>query len=95
MIGDIQSQNSASKNRSKLLKTSIKTSDDRLDTKIKSVLKNCIIPAQARRHGGAFRGRAPQMTACAPPKRKLLPPKRELSPKEINRLWAIGVQIEA
>ena len=43
---------------------------------------------QARRHGGAFRGRAPQMTACAPSK-------RGLCPEEINRLGVIGVQIEA
>ena len=44
---------------------------------------------------GAFRGRAPQMTACAPPKRKLCPSKRGLCPEEINRLGATGVQIEA
>ena len=41
------------------------------------------------------------MTACAtqtkivPTKRKLCPPKRELCPKDLNRLGATGVQIEA
>ena len=37
---------------------------------------------------GAYQGRAPQMTACAPPK-------QGLCPGEINRLEATGVQIEA
>ena len=51
---------------------------------------------QARRHGG---GGIPE--PCAPkwllvtPKRKLCPFKRGLCPKEINRLGATGVQIEA
>ena len=46
--------------------------------------------------GGAFRGRAPQMTACVPPNENCAPPpKRGLCPDEINRLGAIGVQIEA
>ena len=49
---------------------------------------------QTRRNGGAYRGRAPQLTACAPPKRKLCPPKRGLCPEEINRLGASGAQIE-
>ena len=44
--------------------------------------------AQNRRHGGAYRGRAPQ-TDC------LCPPKRGLYPEEINRLRASGAQIEA
>ena len=52
------------------------------------------VTVQTRRHGGAYRGRAPQLTACAPPKRKLCPPKRGLCPKEINRLGASGAQIE-
>ena len=43
---------------------------------------------------GAFRGRAPQMTACAP-QTKIVPPKRGLCLEEINRLGATGVQIEA
>ena len=41
---------------------------------------------QTRRHGGAYRGRAP--------KRKLCPPKRGLCSEEINRLGAAGAQIE-
>ena len=49
---------------------------------------------QARRHGRAFRGRAPRMTACAP-QTKILLPKRGLCPEEINKLEATGVQIEA
>ena len=44
---------------------------------------------------GAFRGRAPQMTACAPQTKIVPPPKRGLCPKGINRLGAIKVQIEA
>ena len=51
---------------------------------------------------GAYRGRAP-LNDClcppkqklCPPKQKLCPPKRGLCPKEINRLGATGVQIEA
>ena len=43
--------------------------------------------------GGAYRGRAPQLIACAP-QTKIVPPKRGLCPKEINRLGASGVQIE-
>ena len=43
---------------------------------------------QARRHGGAFRGRAPT-NDC------LCLPKRGLCFEEINRLGATGVQIEA
>ena len=42
---------------------------------------------QARRHGGAFRGRSPPNKNCSP--------KRGLSPEEINRLGATGMQIEA
>ena len=49
---------------------------------------------RARCPGGAFRGRAPQMTACAP-QTKIVPPKRGLCPKEINRLGTTGLQIEA
>ena len=45
--------------------------------------------------GGAFRGRAPSNDCLCPPKRKLRPPKRGLCPEEINRLGAIGKQIEA
>ena len=52
-----------------------------------------LLLVQARRHGGAFRGRAPQMTACAP-QTKIVPSKRGLFPEEINRLGATGVQIE-
>ena len=48
----------------------------------------------ARRREGAFRGRAPQMTACAP-QTKIVPPKRGLCPEEIYRLGVIGMQIEA
>ena len=51
--------------------------------------------AQARRHGGVFRGRAPPNDCLCPPKRKLCLPKRGLCPEEINRLGATGVQIEA
>ena len=43
---------------------------------------------------GAYRGRAPQLTACAP-QTKNVPPKRGLCPKEINELGAFGAQIEA
>ena len=42
---------------------------------------------------GAYRGRAPQLTACAP-QTKIVPPRRGLCPKEINRLGASGAQIE-
>ena len=39
---------------------------------------------QAWRHGGAFRGCAPQMTACAPPNDCLCPPPaRTVSPKKL------------
>ena len=44
---------------------------------------------------GHFGTVPPQMTACAPPKRKLCPPKRGLCPEESNRLGATGEQIEA
>ena len=50
--------------------------------------------AQTRRHGGAYRGRAPPSDCLCPPKRKLCPPKRGLCPEEINRLGASGAQIE-
>ena len=50
--------------------------------------------SQARRHGGAFQGRATQMTACAPPN-EYCAPKRGLRPEEIHRFGAIEVQIEA
>ena len=50
---------------------------------------------QARQHGGAFRGRAPQITACDLPKRELCPPKRGLCPEEINHRGDTGVQFEA
>ena len=36
---------------------------------------------QARRHGGAFRGRAPQMTACAPPTENFAPPQARTVPR--------------
>ena len=49
---------------------------------------------QTRRHGVAYRGRAPPNDCLCPPKRKLCPPKRGLCPEEINRLGATGVQIE-
>ena len=55
---------------------------------------NLCTTSQARRHGGAFWVRAPQMTSCAP-QTKIVPPKRGLCPKEINRLRATGMQIEA
>ena len=46
--------------------------------------------------GGGIPGPCPpQMTACAPPQTKIVPPKRGLCPKEIHRLGAVGVQIEA
>ena len=50
---------------------------------------------QTRRHGGAYRGRAPPNDCLCPPKRKLCPPKQGLCPEEISRLGATGVQIEA
>ena len=40
---------------------------------------------------GAFRGRIPQITACAP-QTKNVPPQRGLYPKESKRLGATGVQ---
>ena len=43
---------------------------------------------------GAFQGRAPQITACAPQTRTV-PPKRGLCPKESNRLGATEVQFVA
>ena len=41
---------------------------------------------QTRRHGGTFRGRAPQMSACAP-QTKFVPPQRGLCPEKINKKW--------
>ena len=41
----------------------------------------------------AYRGRAPQLTACAP-QTKIVPPKRGLCPEEINWLGASGAQIK-
>ena len=49
---------------------------------------------QTRRHGGAYRGRAPKWL-LVPPHTKTVPPKRGLCPKEINRIGATGLQIEA
>ena len=49
---------------------------------------------QARRHGGAFQGRSLPNDCLCPPNENCAP-KRGLCPKEINRLWATGVQIEA
>ena len=37
---------------------------------------------QARRHGGAYRGRAPQITACAP-KKELCLPNGDCAPKKV------------
>ena len=54
-----------------------------------------VITNQTRRHGGAYRGRAPPNDCLCPPRRKLCPPKRGLCPEEINRLRASGVQIES
>ena len=48
-------------------------------------------PGATGGHTGAV---PPQLTACAPPKRKLCLPKRGLCPEEINRLGASGAQIE-
>ena len=46
---------------------------------------------QARRHGGAFRGRAPK-SLLVPPKREIcLLPSEDCAPKESNRPSAIGV----
>ena len=39
---------------------------------------------QARRHGGAFRGRVPQITACSPPKQELCRPKSGLCAKKVT-----------
>ena len=39
---------------------------------------------QARRHEGAFRGRAPQMTACAPPNENCAPPSEDCVPKKLT-----------
>ena len=50
---------------------------------------------QTRRHGRAFRGRAPPNDCLCPPKWLLVPPKQGLCPEEINRLGAAGVQIWA
>ena len=50
---------------------------------------------QTRRHGRAYRGRAPPTGCLCLPKRKLCPSKRGLCPEEINRLGASGAQIEA
>ena len=44
---------------------------------------------QTRRHGGAYRGRAPPTDCLCPPKRKSCTPKRGLCPEEINRLGAL------
>ena len=40
--------------------------------------------AQARRHGGVFRGRAPQMTACAPPSENCASPSEDCAPKKLT-----------
>ena len=45
--------------------------------------------SQTRRHGGHTGAVPPQLTACAPPKRKLCPPKRGLCPEEIDRFGAL------
>ena len=37
---------------------------------------------QAQRHGGAFRSRAPHMTACAPPNESCAPPSEDCAPKK-------------
>ena len=49
---------------------------------------------QAQRHGGAFRGRVPHITICAPQTR-IVPPKQGLCPKESIRLGSTGVRYEA
>ena len=49
--------------------------------------------SQTRRHEGAYRGRAPQMTACAPPNENCAPPSEDCAPKKINRIGATAVQI--
>ena len=55
-----------------------------------------ILPAdQTRRHRGGIPGPCPPNDCLCSPKRKLFPPKRGLCPEEINRLGAIGVQIES
>ena len=50
---------------------------------------------QARCQGRAFRGRAFPNDCSCPPEQKLCPPKPGLCPKEMNRLGAPGVQMEA
>ena len=50
---------------------------------------------QARRHGGAFRGHAPQITACAPLNENWAPLKRGLCPKGSYWLGATAMQFEA
>ena len=58
------------------------------------MFKHVLNLTQARRHRGAFRGRAPQITACTPQTR-IVPPKRGLCPEEINKLGATEAQFEA
>ena len=43
---------------------------------------------QTRRHGGAFRGRAPppQMTSCAPPNENCAPPSEDCAPMKLTGL---------
>ena len=52
------------------------------------------VAEQTRRHGGAYRGRAPPTDCLCPPKQKLCPPKRGLCPEEIKSLGVFGAQIE-
>ena len=52
------------------------------------------VARQTRRHGGHTGAVAPKWL-LVPPQTKTVPPKRGLYPKEINRIGATGVQIEA
>ena len=42
------------------------------------------LSAQTWRHGGAYRGRAPQLAACAPPNENCVPPCKDCAPKKIT-----------
>ena len=50
---------------------------------------------QARRHGGHSEAVPPKWLFLPPQTKIVPPPQRGLCPKEINRLGATGVQIEA
>ena len=58
-------------------------SDDVIESLFLFFVKVITVPADPAPRG-AYRGRAPQMTACAPPNKSCAPPSEDCAPKKLT-----------